>query len=115
MAYRVLAWVLGMVLGGPFALSAAPPHQEGTLEDWPGHNGGSDESAYSRLLQIKPTNLERLKLSWYLDLPDERMLEATPVAVHGVLYFTGSYSKTYAVDAVSGKLLWSFDPEVWRH
>jgi quinohemoprotein ethanol dehydrogenase len=115
MQYRALFLVLGLGLGSAEALPSTPPHGEGTAQDWPGHNGGTDESAYSRLKQINTANLDRLKLSWYLDLPDERMLEATPLAIHAVLYFTGSYSKTYAVDALTGKLLWSFDPEVWRH
>jgi quinohemoprotein ethanol dehydrogenase len=96
------------------ALAAAGAHAEGTVGDWPGHNGSSDESAYSRLRQINTRNIGKLGLEWFLELPDERMLEATPLAVHGVLYFTGSYSKTYAVEALTGKLLWSFDPQVWR-
>jgi quinohemoprotein ethanol dehydrogenase len=115
MASRVFLLALALILGDPAAPATALPHPEGTAEDWPAHNGAADESAYSRLRQVDRSTLERLKLSWYLDLPDERMLEATPVAIHGVLYFTGSYSKTYAVDALNGKLLWSFDPEVWRH
>ena len=114
MTYRALVLMLGLLLGSPVALAAPHPHQAGTLDDWPGHNGATDESAYSRLRQIDSANINRLGLAWYLDLPDERMLEATPLAIHGVLYFTGSYSKTYAVDALSGRLLWSFDPEDWR-
>jgi quinohemoprotein ethanol dehydrogenase len=82
--------------------------------DWPGHNGPPQETAYSALTQIDRSSVARLGLAWSLDLPDERMLEATPLAVDGVLYFSGSYSKVYAVDAASGKLLWSYDPEVWR-
>src|ERR1700722_7756051 len=104
MTYRALLLLFGLLLGSPVVLAAARQHQEGTLDDWPGHNGAAGESAYSRLRQINPPNINRLGLAWYLDLPDERMLEATPLAIHGVLYFTGSYSRTYAVDALSGKL-----------
>ena len=42
-------------------------------------------------------------------------LEATPLAIDGVLYFTGSYATVYAVDAVGGELLWKYDPETWKH
>jgi quinohemoprotein ethanol dehydrogenase len=101
------------------AWGAAPPSDwrdgEGAGNNWPGHNGASDESAYSRLTQIDTGNVGRLGLSWFLDLPDERMLEATPLDVNGVLYFTGSYSRVYAVNAASGKLLWTHDPQVWQH
>jgi hypothetical protein len=32
-----------------------------------------------------------------------------------VIYFTGSYSRTRAVDARSGKVLWEYDPKVIEH
>ena len=57
----------------------------------------------------------QLGLAWWLDLPGEVSLEATPLAINGVLYFTGSYAAVYAVDGASGKLLWSHDPEIWKH
>jgi quinohemoprotein ethanol dehydrogenase len=83
--------------------------------NWLGHNGSADESAYSRLDAINTGNARKLGLAWSLDLPGESSLEATPLAVDGVLYFTGSYAAVYAVDAVTGKLLWKFDPETWKH
>ena len=57
----------------------------------------------------------RLGLAWSLDLDGESGLEATPLAVDGLLYFTGSYAAVYAVDAVSGELRWKYDPETWKH
>src|SRR5262245_46805227 len=87
----------------------------GAADDWPGHGGAADESGYSRLATINRANVDRLGLAWSLDLPQEVTLEATPLAVGGTLYFTGSYSAVYAVDGASGKLLWRFDPEIWNH
>jgi len=83
--------------------------------DWPAHNGGDDESAYSALNEINRGNVGRLGLAWSLDLPDEMALEATPLAIAGKLYFTGSLSQVYAVDAATGTLLWQYNPEVWNH
>jgi quinohemoprotein ethanol dehydrogenase len=83
--------------------------------DWPGHGGTSDETDFSPLAQIDKGSIQRLGLAWFLDLPDERMLQTTPLEINGVIYFTGSYAKVYAADAVSGKLLWTYDPEVWKH
>ncbi len=110
-----LAELLLLILLPCAATLPALADEPGAGRDWRGHNGGTDETAYSRLSQVSMANVARLGLRWYLDLPDERMLEATPLAVDGVLYFTGSYSKVYAVDAVTGKLLWSHDPQVWQH
>jgi quinohemoprotein ethanol dehydrogenase len=90
------------------------PRDRGIEVGWPYHNGSSDETSYTALAQIDRHDVGRLGLAWYLDLPDEQMLEATPLAVDGVLYFTGSRATVYAADAVHGNLLWSYDPEVWR-
>jgi quinohemoprotein ethanol dehydrogenase len=87
----------------------------GAAENWTGHGGGADESNYSRLDAVTAANVGRLGLAWSLDLPGEAALEATPLAVDGTLYFTGGHAAVYAVDGVSGKLLWKYDPEIWKH
>lgn len=87
----------------------------GAGDNWPNHGGDAYESGYSRLREINTQNVGRLGLAWALDLPGEASLEATPLAVDGVLYFTGSYSDVYAVDAASGKLLWKYEAEVWKN
>jgi quinohemoprotein ethanol dehydrogenase len=86
----------------------------GADTNWAATGGADDESGFSRLDQINPATVNRLKLAWSLDLDGETTLEATPLAVNGVLYFTGSSAKVYAVDAKTGKLLWRYDPESWR-
>jgi quinohemoprotein ethanol dehydrogenase len=53
-------------------------------------------------------------LEWSLDLPGEMSLEATPLAIDGALYFTGSSSDVYVVDIRSGKVRWKYDPEIWK-
>jgi quinohemoprotein ethanol dehydrogenase len=87
----------------------------GTGADWPSHSGDPGESGYSRLDEINTNDVGRLGLVASLDLPGEVTLEATPLAVDGVLYFTGSYATVYAVEAANGKLLWKFDPKTWEH
>lgn len=114
---RVLALFL---LSSPIATPAtAPTSAPGTVSaaasNWVSHNGDPDETAYSSLDGINTGNIHKLGLAWSLDLPGESSLEATPLAVDGVLYFTGSYAAVYAVDAASGKLLWKFDPETWKY
>ena len=41
-----------------------------------------------------------------------RGLEATPIVADGVMYITGSWSKVSALDAKTGKELWTYDPKV---
>jgi quinohemoprotein ethanol dehydrogenase len=107
---RVLAlWVASVVVASVAAAQAAA-----NPADWPSHNGNADETAYSPLRAINTGNVGVLGLAWSLDLEGESSLEATPLAINGILYFTGSYATVYAVDAVSGKLLWKFDPQTWK-
>jgi quinohemoprotein ethanol dehydrogenase len=87
----------------------------GAGAEWHNVNGDSDETGYSRLDKITAANAGKLGLAWYLNLPGEASLEASPIEVAGVLYFTGAYATLYAVDAASGKLVWKFDPKTWEH
>ena len=71
-----------------------------------------DEQRYSPLAKINTENVSRLGLAWYYDLDTNRGQEASPLVIDGVLYVTSAWSKVYAFNAKSGKLLWKFDPEV---
>lgn len=105
-----------LALAGAAASRAEPPaHVIGAGDDWTTVGGDSDETGFSRLDQISAATIDRLKLAWFLDLPDEVTLEATPLSVDGTVFFTGSYAKVYAVDARTGKVRWTYDPEVWKH
>ena len=106
------ACVLGAALA-PLSLMAAP--HVGADADWISHNATVNESAYSELAQVKAGNVAHLGLTWSLDLPGEATLEATPLAIHGTLYFTGSWGVVYAVNARNGRLLWTYDPKTWQH
>ena len=109
LAVLVLAVVRRVDHGG------GPLGGAGAAADWSAHGADADETNYSRLEDIRAANVQRLGLGWSLDLPGESSLEATPLAVGGVLYFTGSYGAVYAVDGGSGRLLWRHDPEIWKH
>ena len=108
--------VVGLVGAAICTISAAAGSLAvGAAANWASHGGDVNESGFSRLQQINTSNIARLGLAWSLALPGEATLEATPLAVDGVLYFTGSYAAVYAVDAVTGKLLWKYDPQTWKH
>src|SRR5688572_21871355 len=83
--------------------------------DWPNHGGQLDEAGFAALDQINRGNVGRLGLAWSLDLPGEQSLEATPLSVGGVLYFTGAFSDIYAVSVETGKLLWKHEAKVYEH
>ena len=116
----VARWAIAAVALAALAIAGCATGQgaDGTVgagADWPFHAGGVDESGFSRLDEIDADSIDRLGLAWALDLPGEVTLQATPLAVGGVLYFTGTYSAVYAVDAATGTVLWQHDPEFWKH
>ena len=113
---RAVRAILAVLLAAAvplFAQSSSPA--DGTGANWPNTGGAYDESGFSRLGQIDQDTIARLGLVWSLDLPGEVTLEATPLAVDGVLYFSGSYAAVYAVNAANGALLWRYDPQSWKH
>ena len=73
------------------------------------------EHHYSPLTGINAGNVRQLGLAWFVDLPGQRSLETPPLAVDGVLYFSGTYGKTFAVEAKTGRELWEFDPDLARN
>ena len=81
--------------------------------DWKVYGGGPDNIHYSTLRQIKRDNVHKLAVAWTYDsgdaFPDSEM-ECNPIVVHGALYATTPKLRLIALDAATGKLRWSFDP-----
>jgi quinohemoprotein ethanol dehydrogenase len=84
------------------------------VDDWLSHGRTYAEQRFSPLDQIHAGNVGQLGLAWWLDTRTTRGLEATPLVADGVLYTTGSWSVVFAVDARTGKALWTYDPQVPR-
>ncbi|MCZ4342817.1 PQQ-dependent dehydrogenase, methanol/ethanol family [Sphingomonadaceae bacterium G21617-S1] len=91
--------------------SAAPPSRD---VEWRLHGLDNAETRFSGLEQITPANVGQLGVAWFADF-DARSLrgvEGTPLVVDGVMYASGPWSKIIALNARTGKRLWSYDPEI---
>jgi len=82
--------------------------------EWRMDGHSYDAQRYSPLDRINERNVKQLGLAWYYELGTLRGVEATPLAVDGVLYDISAWDVTYAFDVKSGALLWSYDPHVPR-
>ncbi len=102
--------VLGQTVVDDAALSTT-----GDGSNWLAYGRNYSENRFSPLTEVNTETVKRLGVEWVLDLPNDRTLTSTPIVVDGVMYFTGSYSKTRAVDVKTGKVLWEYDPESIRH
>jgi Glucose dehydrogenase len=97
------------------ALPAAAHAQQSV--DWPVYGGNTDHTHYTTLGQITPTNVSRLKVAWTYESHDEfkgSEMQANPIVVDGVMYVTTPKLRVVALDAASGKVLWSFDANAGR-
>ncbi len=67
------------------------------------------------LEQITPANVNRLQAAWVFATGGEnRGLQATPLLHNGVLYISADGSRVFAIDARTGKKLWSYDPQIGK-
>src|SRR5580692_10662564 len=82
--------------------------------DWLSTGRTYSEQRFSPLKSITADNVGQLGLAWFADFDTRRGQESTPIEVDGVIYVTTAWSKLYAHDAKSGKLIWAYDPEVPR-
>src|SRR5262245_18527316 len=81
--------------------------------DWKVAAGGPDSLRYSALSQINRDNVARLQIAWTYDTGDaskDSEMEGNPIVAHGVLYATSPRLRVIALDAATGRLLWSFHP-----
>lgn len=80
--------------------------------NWLAHGRTYDEQRFSPLEEINTDTVGDLGLDWYIDLGTTRGLEASPIVVDGIMFFSGPWGQVFAVDARAGKILWHNDLKV---
>ena len=79
-------------------------------ESWLLHGRTYDEARFSPLKDINDSNVHELGLSWSFETGTNRGHETTPIVVDGMMFITAPWSVVFALDAKTGKEIWSFDP-----
>ena len=80
---------------------------------WKVYGGTPDNIHYSTLRQINRDNVRNLAVAWTYESGDEfpeSEMECNPIVEHGVLFVTTPKLRLVALDAATGQLRWSFDP-----
>jgi len=80
--------------------------------NWLAYGRDYEEQRFSPLTQISRETVDRLGLAFSLDLGGNDALEATPIMVDNILFFTSTFSVVHAVDAKTGVEKWRYDPMV---
>lgn len=83
--------------------------------EWRHYGGPAGANRYSPADKIDRSNVRQLKPVWVHRTGDamarpQTTIECTPIVVDGVMYITTARVKVQALDAASGRLLWTFDP-----
>jgi alcohol dehydrogenase (cytochrome c) len=92
--------------------------------DWPTYGGSFDHQRFSTLQEVNRTNAARLAVAWTFEVPDtggiESSLQTTPLVVRGsdaglpgvdaVMLLTSPRDRVIALDAATGKVLWTAQP-----
>ncbi|WP_370172818.1 membrane-bound PQQ-dependent dehydrogenase, glucose/quinate/shikimate family [Sphingobium abikonense] len=110
--------VNGQLPGARYAMTDPSLGQVGN--DWPAYGGTYSARRYSPLAQITPANVGELKRAWTIhtgDMPSAAAkgtygAETTPLKIGNTLYLCTPKSMVLALDPVTGKQKWRFDPGV---
>ena len=91
--------------------------------DWSSYAGAPGGGQHSALAEITPDNVHRLRIAWSfrtgelgtgLADPERRRFEANPLVIDGRMYLTTGTGIAFALEAASGRELWSYDAHVAR-
>src|SRR5438477_3176152 len=78
-------------------------------QSWPVNGGNSANTHYSPLHQINRENVANLSVAWTYDTHEKGGLQTSPIIVGGILYGITPSQKVFALNAATGKPMWTFD------
>ena len=95
----------------PQSLAAAAPYAPDAFVPWTRSHGGDLNTRYSSLEQIAKENVGQLVEAWtYHSGDDPGNVQCNPIVVDGTIYAPTSGRNVVAIDAVTGKERWRFNP-----
>ena len=112
-----------LAVAGTTLLSGQEP-SSGPMGEWRAFGNDGANTKYSPLAQITPENFNDLEIAWrwtsistavVAERPEIQPgpFKTGPLMIGGVVYVSTSLSQVAALDAGSGELLWSYDPQTY--
>jgi len=100
------------------SISAAPVHAQvtndrllhssETPENWLQYSATYDGHRFSSLSQINRDNVSQLTAQWVFQTSTPGFFENSPLVVDGIMYVTAPENLAFALDARTGRRLWSY-------
>jgi quinoprotein glucose dehydrogenase len=101
-------------------VSAAQAQSPARPQSWPTYAADNAATHYSPLEDIEKTNVSKLAIAWEWATGEEAHqdfgtqpgnFQNTPLMIDNVLYVSTPYNRVVALDAETGKQIWSYDPK----
>ncbi|MSU65069.1 MAG: PQQ-dependent dehydrogenase, methanol/ethanol family [Opitutus sp.] len=107
------------VLGASDPAFGQVPYQrileaENDPSNWLTYAGNYQSHRHSALEQINRQSVARLKTSWVYQIRRAGIIETSPLVNEGVMYLTEPPSTVTALDARTGRPLWTYSPNIPR-
>ncbi len=77
--------------------------------NWLTYSGNLAGWRYSALAQITAANVSRLRPNWIFQMRVTHKVETSPLVVDGMMYITKPPNEVFALDAETGRRLWSYE------
>ena len=78
---------------------------------WRDYGGSPDSAQFSGLKQINRSNVSKLQVAWTYPTGDTQKYSFNPIMVDGVLFVLAKHNSLVALDARSGKEIWTYAPD----
>jgi PQQ-dependent dehydrogenase (methanol/ethanol family) len=78
---------------------------------WSDYGGAADSAQYSALSQINKSNVAKLEVAWTYPTGDGNKYAFNPLVTHGTMYVLAKNNSIVALDAATGKEIWTHPPE----
>jgi len=108
MKYKLFAYTFLLI-----GLSVACKNNLNEYSDWGVYGGSKDNIRYSSLTEIDTNNVALLQKAWTYHTKDTdryTQIQANPIVVDQILYGVSPKLKLFAIEAATGKSIWTFDP-----
>ena len=134
-AFAIWAATLAAGCASPASTPAAPAATtrlytaEGARKpnEWPVYGGDAGGLKYSPLTSIDRSNVGKLTVAWTWKTGEQPIaasgttlaarpgqFQVTPLAIGDTLFLSTPFNRVVALDAVSGRELWSYDPKAYE-
>jgi len=103
---------LGIYVANPstsYGVSSKSTPVNSRTQGWQVYDGQAAGDHYSSLAQINRKNVKNLVVAWKFDTGERGGLETNPIIIGDVLYACTPQHSVIALNAETGKQLWTFD------